>query len=77
MKCPVVCFGVSMGLAWFWASSLLMFWVVFLFAGELSWLSCTGTFCFLTETWFQCRYGDFWVNSGLLMLPAVCNSLLF
>ena len=30
-KCPIVSFGVSMGLAWLWAARLLMFSVVFLF----------------------------------------------
>ena len=31
MKCPVVSFVVSMGLAWLWAARLLLFRVVFLF----------------------------------------------
>ena len=31
MKCPVVSFGVSMGLAWLWAACLLMLRSVFLF----------------------------------------------
>ena len=31
MKCPIVSFGVSMGLAWRWAAHFLMFRVVFLF----------------------------------------------
>ena len=35
MKCLVVSFGVSMGLAWLWAAHLVMLKVVFLFAGEL------------------------------------------
>ena len=30
MKCPVVSFGVSMGLAWLWAACILMLRVVFL-----------------------------------------------
>ena len=29
MKCPVVSFGVSMGLAWLWAACLLMLRAVF------------------------------------------------
>ena len=37
IKCSVVSFGVSMGLAWLWAAHLVMFRVVFLFAGELVW----------------------------------------
>ena len=31
MKCPVMSFGVSMGLAWLWAARLLLFRAVFLF----------------------------------------------
>ena len=30
MKCLVVSFGVSMGLAWLWAACILMLWAVFL-----------------------------------------------
>ena len=30
VKCPVVSFGVSMGLAWLWAACILMLRVVFL-----------------------------------------------
>ena len=30
MKCPVVCFEMSVGLAWLWAACLLMFRAVFL-----------------------------------------------
>ena len=36
MKCPVVNFGVSMGLAWLWATHLLTFRVVFLFCWIIS-----------------------------------------
>ena len=35
MKCPVVSFRVSMGLAWLWAAHLLMFRVVFLFCWRI------------------------------------------
>jgi len=36
MKCPVVSFGVSMGLAWLWVPCLLMLRVVFLFCWRIS-----------------------------------------
>ena len=36
MKCPIVSFGVSMGLAWLWAACFLMFRVVFLFCWRIS-----------------------------------------
>ena len=36
MKCPVVSFGVSMGLTWLWAAHLLMLKVVFLFFWRIS-----------------------------------------
>ena len=39
-------------------------------------MSCTGTCWLLGEAWFQCRYGDFGVNSCLLMFPGV-SSLMF
>ena len=35
MKCPVMSFGVFMGLAWFWAAHLLMFRFVFLFCWRI------------------------------------------
>ena len=35
MKCPVVSFGVSVGLAWLWAACLLMFKVGFLFCWRI------------------------------------------
>ena len=35
-KCPIVSFGVSMGLAWLWAACLLMFSVVFLFCWRIN-----------------------------------------
>ena len=41
MKCPVVSFVVSMGLAWLWAARLLMFRVVFLFFWRIS-VVCLG-----------------------------------
>jgi len=31
MKCPVMSFGTSMGLAWIWAACLLMLRAMFLF----------------------------------------------
>ena len=36
MKCPVVSFGVSIGLSWLWAVQLLMLRVVFLFCWRVS-----------------------------------------
>ena len=36
MKCPVVSFGVSTGLAWLWAACVLLFRVVFLFCWRIS-----------------------------------------
>ena len=36
MKCPVVSFGVSMGLAWLWAACILMFRAVFLLCWRIS-----------------------------------------
>jgi len=36
MKCPVVSFGVSMGLAWLWAACLLMLRAVFLLYWRIS-----------------------------------------
>ena len=36
MKCPVVSFGVSMGLAWLWGACLLMLRAVFLLFWRIS-----------------------------------------
>ena len=36
MKCPMVSFGVSIGIAWLWAAHLLMLRVVFLFCWRIS-----------------------------------------
>ena len=36
MKCPVVSFGVCMGLAWLWAACVLMVRVVFLLCWRIS-----------------------------------------
>ena len=36
MKCPVVSFGMSMGLAWLWVARLLMFKVGFLFCWRIT-----------------------------------------
>ena len=36
MKCPVMSFGVSIGIAWLWAAHLLMLRVVFLFCWRIS-----------------------------------------
>ena len=36
MKCPVVSFGMSMGLVWLWAACLLMHTCVFLLCWKIS-----------------------------------------
>ena len=36
MKCPLVSFGVSMGLAWLWEACLLMLRAVFLLCCRIS-----------------------------------------
>ena len=36
MKCPVVSFGVSTGLAWLWAACLLMLIIVFLLCWRIN-----------------------------------------
>ena len=38
MKCPVVSFGASMGLAWLWAACLLVVRAVFLLCWRISML---------------------------------------
>ena len=40
-------------------------------------LSCSGTCWPLGGTWFQCRYGGFWMSSYQLMFPVVRSSLVF
>ena len=42
MKCPVVSFEVSVGLAWLWAACLLMLKGVFLLCWRMCDISCTG-----------------------------------
>ena len=37
----------------------------------------SGTFCLLGGACFQCRYGDFWMNSYQLILYGVRSSLVF
>ena len=49
MKCPVVSFGVSMGLAWLWAAHLLMFKVGAYFTREL--LRCVLHWILLALGW--------------------------
>ena len=36
MKCPVVCFGVSMGLTWLWEAYILILRAVFLLCWRIS-----------------------------------------
>jgi len=44
VQCPVVSFGVSMGLVWLWAACLLMFRIVFLFCWRIS-VGCLAGVC--------------------------------
>ena len=37
MKCPIVSFEVSVGLAWLWEACLLMLSVVFLLCWKIAW----------------------------------------
>ena len=78
MKCPVVSFEVSMGLAWLWAACLLMLRAMFLLCWRIRMvclaLELVGSW---VELGFQCRYGDFWVSSCLLMFPGIMSSLMF
>ena len=47
-------------------------------AGEFVWyMSCSGTCWPLGGTWFQCRYGGFWMISYQLMFLGVKSSLVF
>ena len=77
MKCPIVSFGVSMGLAWLWAACFLMFRVVFLFCWRIS-LVCLALelvgslveFCFSVGM-------ETWMSSFLLIFPDVRSSLMF
>ena len=40
-------------------------------------MSCSGTSWLLGRAWFQCRYGNFWMSSCLLMFPGIRSSLVF
>ena len=40
-------------------------------------MSCSGTCSLLGGTWFQCRYGGFWMSSCRLMFPGVRSLLVF
>ena len=40
-------------------------------------MSCSGTWWPLGGSWFQCRYGGFWMSSCGLMVPGVRSSLVF
>ena len=40
-------------------------------------MSCSGTCWLLGGSWFQCRYGGFWMSSCGLMFPGVRSSLVF
>ena len=45
--------------------------------GNLCGMSCYGTCWLLGGTWFQCRYGGFWMSSYPIMFPGVRSSLVF
>lgn len=53
VQCPIVSFGVSMDLVWFWSTCLLMCMVVFLFCWEICMgCICTGACWLLGGAWF-------------------------
>ena len=54
MKCPVVSFDVSMGLAWLWAACLLMLRAVFLHCWRIS-LVCVALK--LVGSWVELVFG--------------------
>ena len=60
MKCPVVRFGVSMGLAWLWVACLLntQGCVPALLENQRG-MSCIGPCWLLGGSWFQCRVWRF------------------
>ena len=73
VKCPVVSFGVSMGLAWLWAARILMFKVGFLFCWRII-VVCLALD--LVRSWVELgfRVG---VSSCLLMFSGIRSSLMF
>ena len=46
------------------------------FLENLHGVSFSGTCWLLGGAWFQCRYGDFWVSSCLLIFPEVRSFLV-
>ena len=73
-QCPLVSFGVSVGLVWLWAASLLMCRLPVLLK---NWCGVSCIACWLLgRAWFQCRYGGFGVGCHLLMFPGVKNFLM-
>ena len=78
MKCPVVNLrGLSMGLVWLWFMSFNVHVCVPVYLENYCGVSCIGTCWLLGGAWFQCRCGDFWVGSCLLMLSGVKSSQMF
>ena len=69
--------GMFMGLAWLWFMSFNVHVCVPVFLENYCGVSCIGTCWLLGGTWFQCRYGNFWVCSCLLMFSGVRRSLMF
>ena len=67
-------FGGANGFGMVWAACLLMFTVVFLFAGRLEWGVLHWSLMLLGG--HQCRYVVFWVGSHLLMSLRVRISMV-
>ena len=65
-------FGVTFGHLYFCAQGYVPFLV-----GELAWYVFSETCWLLGGSWFQCRYGDFWVSACLLMFPGIRSALMF
>ena len=66
-----------MGLVWLWFMSFNVHVCVPVYLENYCGVSCIGTCWLLGGAWFQCRCGDFWVGSCLLMLSGVKSSQMF
>ena len=65
-------FGMALGSPSFNVQDCL-----FLFVEELVWRVFHWNLLALGGAWFQCRSGEFSMNSFLLMFPGVWSSLIF